>query len=77
LAFLRQRFSFLPTPFYHLNKHKYPKSRRKIISITAIIAIGRNAPAITPAQNDKAVSPTAFEQPLIQQLSIYPTSVIF
>lgn len=65
------------TPFYHLNKHRYPKISRKIISITAIMAIGRNAPAITPRANDSTESPTAFEHPLMQQLSIYPTSVVF
>lgn len=63
------------TPFYHLNKHRYPKHSRKIISITATIAIGRNAPAIIPRQNDRIESPAAFEHPFMQKLSIYPTSV--
>lgn len=61
----------LITPFYHLNKHRYPKSRRNAISITATTAIGRNAPAITPRQKESDARPTAFEHPRIQKLSIY------
>lgn len=37
--------------------------------------MGRNAPAIMPTQNDSIESPMAFEHPLMQKLSIYPTSV--
>lgn len=65
------------TPFYHLNRQKYPKASKKIISRTATIAIGRNAPAITPRQNASTANPAAFEHPLMQKLSIFPTSVIF
>jgi len=65
------------TPFYHLNKHRYPKSNRNINSTAATAAIGRNAPVITPAENDRTASPAAFEHPFVQQLSINPTSVCF
>ena len=37
--------------------------------------MGKNAPAIIPKQNDNIESPTALEQPFMQKLSIYPTSV--
>ncbi len=74
---LRTTIFITKTPFYHLNKHRYPKASRNTISITATAAIGRNAPARTPRQNDSAESPIAFEHPLMQQLSIYLTPVSF
>lgn len=60
------------TPFYsyHLNKHRYPKRISISISTTATTAMGKNAPARTPRQNESDASPTAFEHPLIQKLSI-------
>lgn len=66
-----------PFPHHHLNRQKYPNRTSSASSITAIIAIGRNAPAITPRQKARQASPDAFEQPFVQKLSIYLTSVSF
>lgn len=67
----------IKSPFYHLNRHRYPIIINKISSIAAITAVGKNMPAAIPKEKDSATSPAARVQPLMQMFSILFTSVSF
>lgn len=65
------------TSFYHLNKHSQPNNINKIVSITARTATGSRSPDTTPRQKARALSPTAFAQPLMQKFTIAPHPQIY